>query len=147
MSVRSELIDRATFLRRAGSVFAIALFDRSARLPRFRYSTALVHPEPRPGITGGRVLSAEAIGPSPRIRVVEAYDAARSYPSLFDGLMCACGCDGGQHGRHRSLLVCYETMQPTGCLSCREEAELVDRLARQDKSLAEIRAAVDKKYG
>jgi hypothetical protein len=47
---------------------------------------------------------------------------------------------------HRSLLVCFETLQPTGCGSCQMEAELVARLARQDKPLADIRKAVDRKF-
>jgi hypothetical protein len=47
---------------------------------------------------------------------------------------------------HRSLLSCYETEQPTGCWSCREAGEYVGKLAKEGKSLAEIRAAVDKKF-
>jgi len=38
-------------------------------------------------------------------------------------------------------------MQPTGCLACQQEAQFVARMAKEDASLAEIRAAVDKKYG
>jgi hypothetical protein len=104
------------------------------------------HPEPRPGITSERVLSGEAIGaPRREKEVFAAYDAARTYPEIFDGLSCACGCSG-KHGDHRSLLVCYETKQPTGCVSCQMEAQLVGDLAKEQKTLADIRAAVDKKF-
>ena len=48
---------------------------------------------------------------------------------------------------HRSLLSCYESKQPQGCLACQEEAWLVADLAKQGKSLADIRTAVDKKFG
>src|SRR5207248_1388390 len=108
--------------------------------------STLEHPDPRPGITSEHVLAADAIG-SPRRekQVFAAYDAAREYPEIFDGLACACGCTG-KGGEHRSLLSCYESKQPTGCIGCQNEATFVADLAKETKTLAEIRAAVDKKY-
>ena len=47
---------------------------------------------------------------------------------------------------HRSLLSCFESRQAIGCMACREEAELVVRLARDGKTLEEIRLAVDKEF-
>jgi len=94
-----------------------------------------------------RVLTTEALGPLPYDKVVAAYDAARRYPELFDGIACGCGCTVGKHATHRSLLVCYETMQPTGCVACQDEAQLVAKLAKQGNTLAKIRAAVDKEFG
>ncbi len=47
---------------------------------------------------------------------------------------------------HRSLLRCFETDQPVGCGACRESAALIGPLAKDGKSLADIRAAVDKDY-
>jgi hypothetical protein len=135
MLARPEAIDRGTFLKRASALVAMAVIGRRPDLH---------HPEPRPGITAERVLSSEAAGSSKK-DVLAAYDAARAYPQLFDGIACGCGC-GGKSGDHRSLLVCYETKQPTGCASCQEEAKLVERLAKQNKTLEEIRAAVDKKF-
>ena len=81
-----------------------------------------------------------------KARVLEAYEAARTYPAIFDGIACACSC-GAKRGTHRSLLVCFETTQATGCGACQEEGELVAKLAKEDKPLADIRQAVDKKYG
>lgn len=48
---------------------------------------------------------------------------------------------------HRSLLSCFESDQAIGCLGCREEARIVAGMARAGKSLADIRAAVDRKWG
>ncbi len=101
------------------------------------------HPDPRPGITGENVLAEAEIGERRRVR--EAYEAARTHPELFDGVYCACECDKSMG--HRSLLSCFESRQAIGCMACREEAELVTRLARDGKSLAEIRLAVDEEFG
>jgi hypothetical protein len=142
---RPEPISRTTFLRRAGGLFAVGLLDRSGAAGLFPQAGGLEHPEPREGITAERVLTADALGSSRASKVAEAYEAARTWPAVFDGIACGCSC-GGKRGMHRSLLVCFETMQPTGCGACQLEAELVARLARQDKPLADIRKAVDKEF-
>ena len=102
------------------------------------------HPEPRPGITADHVL-ADTDLPKNKKKIHDTYSAARAHPELFDGLYCACDCREAMG--HRSLLSCYESKQPQGCLACQEQAWLVADLAKQGKSLAEIRAAVDKKFG
>jgi hypothetical protein len=145
MTGRPESIDRAMFLHRAGGLLTVAFLDRSTVGRLLARPATLDHPEPRPGITAERVLTAEALGTSRKAKVADAYAAARSWPAIFDGIACGCGC-GGPKGMHRSLLVCFETLQPTGCASCQMEAELVARLARQDKPLADIRKAVDKEF-
>jgi hypothetical protein len=132
-------MNRADFLRQVGGFVAVALMQPRG-LAALAVPPSPTHPDPRPGITSERVLTAEALG-SARDKVLAAYDGARAYPEIFDGLTCACGCDVVGH---RSLLVCYETMQPTGCRSCQDEATLVTKLAKTDKTLAEIRRAVDK---
>ena len=140
-------IDRAAFLKSAAGFFAIALIDRRATLALGPVkATGLQHPDPRPGITADHVLTAEGLGDfAKKKRVASAYDAARAYPEIFDGLSCGCGCvDHG--GEHRSLLSCYESMQPTGCGSCQEEAAKVAGLASDKRTLAEIRMAVDKMF-
>lgn len=141
-----ERIDRATFVKRSSAVLAAVLMrgpspDLFARASR---DTNLEHPEPRPGITSERVLATSELTDEKK-DVLDAYDAARTYPQIFDGIACGCGCSG-KDGMHRSLLVCYESKQPTGCAACRSEAKLVARSAKQDYTLAEIRAEVDKKY-
>ena len=139
-----ESISRADFLHRATKLLAVAAVG-TPRGFQLRDRTPFPHPDPRPGITAEKVLSAEALGASRKKRVYDVYDSARAYPEIFDGLYCACQC-GGNNG-HRSLLACYESLQPTGCGGCQEEAELAGKLARQEKTLAEIRLAVDKAYG
>ena len=107
-----------------------------------RRHSGFPHPDPRPGITADNVLPESELGERRRVR--EAYAAARAHPELFDGLYCACECDKSMG--HRSLLSCFESRQAIGCMACREEAELVARLARDGKTLDEIRLAVDKEY-
>jgi hypothetical protein len=143
----TEPIDRKTFLRRARGLLALVGFDARTRAGPSPRTSPLPHPDARLGITAERVLPTEALGLLPYNKVVDAYDAARRYPELFDGIACGCGCTAGKHATHRSLLVCYETMQPTGCVSCQDEAQLVAKLAKQGKELAKIRLAVDKEFG
>lgn len=100
------------------------------------------HPDPRPGVTGEHVLPESEVGGRRRVR--EAYDGARTHPEVFDGVYCACECDKSMG--HRSLLSCFESRQAIGCMACREEAELVARLAKEGKTLAEIRHAVDLEF-
>jgi hypothetical protein len=139
-----DVCSRGEFVRRAGMFMAAFGIGRMPNWMGPAFSAEFPHPEPREGITAERVLSVETLGPDRSKRVMEAYEAARTYPQILDGLFCACHC-GGKSG-HRSLLVCYETLQPTGCGACQGEAELAGKLAKQEKTLAEIRAAVDKAY-
>lgn len=138
-------ISRGAFLRRASGIFAVAVLPRDFVF-HFPAPSPLNHPEPRPGINASHVLSVEALAAVKSERVKDAYEWARTYPAIFDGIACACSC-GGDGGNHRSLLVCFETPQATGCQMCRDEAQLVARLAKNETPLAEIRAAVDKKFG
>ena len=144
MSYSPQPINRATFLKQATSLLGVTFIGRGG-LPRWSLAPlSLTHPEPRDGITAERVLGESALS-GRKEPVLRAYESARNYPAIFDGIACGCSC-GGEKGTHRSLLVCYETLQPTGCGACQEEAQLVGRLAKAEKSLAEIREAVDKEY-
>jgi hypothetical protein len=141
MASTQDLISRRTALAQAGRLLIAA-----AVLPRdWRWMVAkpFPHPDPRPGITGANVLHEDELGTRKAVR--EAYAAARAYPQLFDGLFCVCECH--ENMGHRSLLACFESRQAVGCLSCQEQAVLVERLAKQDKTLDEIRKAIDKKWG
>jgi hypothetical protein len=140
-----EPISRAGFLKRVGGMAVIAMLDRSALT--FAAVDPLIHPEPRAGVTAEKVLPVADLGEKARKSVLDAYAAAREHPSIFDGLACACGCHGEASYQHRSLLVCYETKQPTGCVACQTEASFVGKLAKEGRALAEIRSAVDKKFG
>jgi hypothetical protein len=138
------MIGRRAFLLHAATAVALLGTDRDAFAGILTHKRRdLPHPDPRPGITGENVLPESEVGT--KRRVVEAYAAARTHPEIFDGVYCACRCDKSMN--HRSLLSCFESRQAIGCMACREEAELVGRLARDGKSLDEIRLAVDKEFG
>jgi hypothetical protein len=146
MDERAHPISRGDFLRRATGLLAVFTLPSDSVFRVLANPSSLEHPDPRPGITAEHVLSVEALASIKSERVKDAYESARAYPAIFDGIACGCSC-GGRNGNHRSLLVCYETTQPTGCQACRDEAQLVARLAAKDTPLAEIRAAVDKRFG
>ena len=137
MTIDRILSRREALLRMAGVLLVPALSPDF----RGRGREPLPHPDPRPGITAAHVLSEDKLPARKRVR--EAFAAARERPELFDGIYCPCDCSK----EHRSLLTCFESAQPTGCYGCIEAAELVTEKAKEGRSLAEIRAAVDKKYG
>jgi hypothetical protein len=137
------MTSRRRFLFALSGVLAVPLVWRDAFARHISKPRAgLPHPDPRPGITGENVLPESEIGDRRRVR--EAYEAARTHPELFDGVYCACECDKSMG--HRSLLSCFESRQAIGCMACREEGELVARLAHDGKTLAEIRLAVDEEF-
>ena len=132
-----SMITRRAALGRLGGLFVFAIVP----MPRVRTSDPFPHPDARPGITGEGVLAADKLPDKKSVR--EAFDAARTYPEIFDGVYCPCECSS----HHRSLLACFESAQPIGCGGCREAGDYVARLAKSGKALADIRAAVDKKFG
>lgn len=134
-------LSRRDAITRIGGLLAIAVVrPGDLRLPGHK---PFEHPDPRPGITGENVLGADKLPNKKKVRA--AYDAARRYPEIFDGVLCVCDCKGSMG--HRSILACFESDQAVGCMACREVAELIEPLATLGKSLAEIRQAVDKEFG
>jgi len=123
----------------AGAALPRAL--RAASSTARRVGLAPAHPAPREGITAAKVL-ADADVP---MKYKDAYDAAREFPAILDGLYCHCDC--AERDGLYSLLACYETRMPQSCGICSGEGRLAGRLARRGKSLDEIRAAIDKEYG
>lgn len=139
-------VDRATrreaIVRLAGGLLAVGgLIGVPAPLAAMARAAFVDHPEPRPGITGANVLPAADVPE----KVRRAYDAAREIPQILDGLHCHCEC--GKRDGLRSLLSCFETRMPTTCGVCREEAEQAYDLFLQGRTLAEIRKAVDRRWG
>jgi hypothetical protein len=138
-------MDRPTIDRRRAlgvMLGVVALGASPFRGARALTSTrAVVHPEPRPGITAAKVLPAERV----KRRARAAYQAAREIPEVLDGLYCHCDC--ASRDGLRSLFACFETEMPNGCGVCTGEAVLARKLHRKRSTLAEIRAAVDEKYG
>ena len=75
-----------------------------------------------------------------------AFDEARTIPQILDGIRCHCGC-ADLPGK-RSLLSCYEEDgMALDCDICQGEARLAYRLHARGRTLAEIRAAIDARYG
>lgn len=103
-----------------------------------------VHPEPRPGITAARVLTRDQLGDHKDAAPV--FDMVREIPQIVDGIRCQCGC-ASMESKY-SLLSCYEADGMAGhCEVCQNEGRLVYRLHKQGKTLNEIRAAIDAKFG
>jgi hypothetical protein len=112
-----------------------ALAARRARGP---------HPAPRPGVNASKVLTAAQLADDPD--AIAAFDAVRSIPSIADGIRCHCGC-AAREGFY-SLLSCYEGEgMARMCLVCQGEGRMAERMHRQGRSLDEIRAAIDTRYG
>jgi hypothetical protein len=137
-----SLTRRDTIARLFGLAVAAALPLRP-RVPA-RATKPFAHPDPRPGITAERVIPADKLA-GQKAGVRDAYEAARRSPEIFDGLYCVCDCKDSMG--HRSLLACFESMQPTGCAGCQEQAHLVAKMVKEGKSLADIRQEFDRKWG
>ena len=78
---------------------------------------------------------------------VAAFDEARTIPEILDGIRCQCGCP--DEPGMRSLLSCYEGDDPMAliCDICEGQGRLAYRLHRKGRSLDQIRAAIDARYG
>lgn len=100
------------------------------------------HPDPRPGITAVGVLSEDAMPNTPG--AAEAYQAARAFPSVLDGLYCYCHCK--ETAGHRSLLTCFESTHGAYCDICMSEAMQAVQMSMNGSSLAEIRKAIDQRF-
>ena len=102
------------------------------------------HPEPRPGVDASRVLTRERLTEHPEAG--PAFDIVREIPQIADGIRCYCGC--AEDPDFRSLLSCFEgDGMAQHCQVCQGEARLAHTLHRQGKTLGQIRAAVDAKFG
>jgi hypothetical protein len=103
------------------------------------------HPTPRPGITAAKVLTEKELEDSPG--AIVAFNEVRQIPQIADGIRCHCGCadvDG-----YYSLLTCYErpVAMATVCDTCQGQGRYAYRLHRAGKSLDDIRAAIDARFG
>jgi hypothetical protein len=102
------------------------------------------HPTPRPGITSVKVLTKDQLGEHKD--AAPAFDMVREIPEVVDGIRCQCGCSALE-GKY-SLLSCYEADgMAAHCQICQGEGRLAYRLHKQGKTLDDIRAAIDAKFG
>lgn len=101
------------------------------------------HPEPRPGITASRVLTAKRLKNKAAAPV---YDMVRRIPKVIDGIHCYCGC--AEIEGSYSLLTCYEEEgMAQHCVVCQGEARLAHKLHADGWSLDGIRASIDAAFG
>lgn len=103
------------------------------------------HPTPRPGITAGRVLTGEQLIARGYEKEAPVYAAVAKYPEIVDGLYCYCHC--ALRNQHYSLLTCFESGHSANCFTCLGSGELAAKMASEGKTLEEIRAAVDARFG
>ena len=104
---------------------------------------AASHPDPRAGVTAEKVVAPGRYASNPEIARV--YAMAARIPNVLDGLYCHCECS--KHSDHRSLLTCFESDHGAMCDICLGEAELAYRMTQEGRSLQEIRAAIDARFG
>jgi len=103
------------------------------------------HPTPRPGITAAKVLTRKQLT-GEHAEAAPVFDMVRQMPHIVDGIRCQCGC--AELEGNYSLLSCFEGQGMAGhCQVCQGEGRLAYRLYKQGKSLNEIRAAIDAKFG
>jgi hypothetical protein len=124
-------------------LLGVLLIAAGYRLMASRNSATGTHPEPRAGISAAKVLTAAELKAHPDI--VKVYAMAEEIPEVLDGIYCYCECS--KHSGHYSLLECYESDHGANCDICLEEAELAYRMAKEGKTLTEIRAAIDAQFG
>jgi len=103
-----------------------------------------LHPDPRPGITAANVLTHEQLASAPH--AIDAFDLVREIPEIVDGIRCQCGC--ADLPGFYSLLSCYESEgMARWCEICQGEGRLAARLHKAGRTLDEIRAAIDARFG
>ena len=113
-------------------------------LPRRAHAARSPHPTPRVGITGANVLAKEKLADKPAL--IPLFDSVREMPEIMDGIRCNCSCEHSPE--LYSLLSCYEgRAMARDCGICQGQGRLAARLHKAGKSLDEIRAAVDAKFG
>lgn len=103
------------------------------------------HPEPRPDVDGSNVLTADDLGGNPDL--VPLFEGIAKIPQIADGIGCTCGCASDPN--IRSLLSCYEKTSRMAmfCEICQAEGRMVVRLHERGRTLDQIRAALDARFG
>ena len=136
----SDTLNRRHFLGACSAAFAALLAPSSRAWARPRLS----HPSPRPGITAAKVLTRAELEDRPKL--VSLFDSIRRIPEVADGIRCNCDCTSPPE--LYSLLSCYEEQgMARDCIVCQGQGRLVVRLHAEGKTLDQIRAALDAKFG
>lgn len=137
------MYSRRVFLETVGAAVGTALAATRGRAQPAATHRA-DHPDPRPGIDGARVLTPEQLADYPD--VIDVYDGIRRIPQIADGIRCQCGCSESEG--MRSLLTCFESNgMARHCEVCQSQGRLAVRWHDAGRSLDEIRAAIDARFG
>lgn len=149
MASRTPLTRRAMLAASARAcvafAFATTLGETAAPIALAASRSDWKHPDPRPGIDASR------IAPDDRVRehgenALAAFAEARQIPQILDGIRCHCGC--ADEPGMRSLLTCYEgDAMAMHCQICQGQARLAYKLHGRGRTLGQIRAAIDARYG
>lgn len=141
------ITSRRRFLAASSAALAALLLPRRPSLawalaPR---RATISHPTPRRGITAAKVLTRAQLADSPKL--IPLFDSVRAIPEVVDGIRCNCGC--AELPGFYSLLSCYEGKEAMArsCVICQGQGRLAARLHKQGKTLDQIRAAVDARFG
>ena len=102
------------------------------------------HPKPRAGITGAKVWKAAQL--KDHAKLIPLFASVKKIPHIIDGIRCNCLCS--HPPAMYSLLSCYEgDAMAIDCAVCQGQGRLAARLHSEGKSLAQIRVALDAKFG
>jgi len=136
--------DRRAFVTTIAGGIAALILPRSAYAHRSRVRRA-THPEPRPGYTAENVATAAQLDGDADL--IAIFDGIREIPQIADGIRCNCGC--ADWPGNYSLLSCFEGPEAMAmwCPNCQGEGRLVARMAKQGRTLDQIRAAIDARGG
>lgn len=145
--IDSSKASRRDFVTAAAGVF-LALLGVPGRGagPRCSHGPARPgpHPDPRPDVDASHVLTAAELQDAPD--VIPLYDGIREIPHIADGIRCQCGC--ADIPGYRSLLTCFESEgMAKWCEICQTEGRMVVRLHQAGRTLDQIRAAIDARFG
>ncbi|NOT07853.1 MAG: hypothetical protein HOP28_06570 [Gemmatimonadales bacterium] len=141
--VSADPFGRRGFLSLAGIALS-GLFPGVEPLRALARRLRTGHPTPRPGITAEKIRAKDQLGGSKNL--IELFDQVREIPEVIDGIRCNCGC--ADIPDFYSLLTCYEgDAMARSCPICQGEGRLAARLHKEGKTLDEIRAAIDARFG
>jgi hypothetical protein len=145
MAIENALSRRVFLSTLAGAAAALAsgAGRATALMPRIARRTE--HPDPRPDADGSNVLTAEDLSGNPDL--IPLFEGIAKIPHIADGIGCTCGCAADPN--IRSLLSCYEKSSRMAmfCEICQAEGRMTVRLHERGRTLDQIRAALDARFG